>query len=311
MRWILLISGSIFTFCLIYLLLSGINRHQRRMKKRLDEINPDKPISEKRSREAKSPERARLGFLHISQSMRNDIQLSGIKLRPEEFVLLWIFLIFAPAAISFVISPSILRSLFLLLGGVVSMPLILKVSIGKRRALFERQLGDALLVISNGLRAGYSFPQAMDNVARDLTDPIGSEFKSVSRELQLGGNIETAMSKVTERMKNDDMKLLTTVVVIQQQVGGNLAEIIDTIAKTIRDRLSMKRTVKTLTAQGRISGMIIGLIPIGLLGILSVVNPSYMQPFFTTTIGHIMMVAGVVMEVIGFVVIRKIVNVKF
>jgi tight adherence protein B len=243
--------------------------------------------------------------------MRNDIQLSGIKLRPEEFVLLWIFLIFAPAAISFVISPSILRSLFLLLGGVVSMPLILKVSIGKRRALFERQLGDALLVISNGLRAGYSFPQAMDNVARDLTDPIGSEFKSVSRELQLGGNIETAMSKVTERMKNDDMKLLTTVVVIQQQVGGNLAEIIDTIAKTIRDRLSMKRTVKTLTAQGRISGMIIGLIPIGLLGILSVVNPSYMQPFFTTTIGHIMMVAGVVMEVIGFVVIRKIVNVKF
>ncbi|SHI18953.1 tight adherence protein B [Sporobacter termitidis DSM 10068] len=311
MKWATLIAGMIFAYCLVHLLLSGIDRYRLRVKKRLDAISSDKAADEKKGRGGKSKERSRLGFLNVSQSMKNQIQLSGIKLRPEEFMLVWILLIFVPAIISFLISPSALRSGALILAGAVSMPLYLRTKINKRRSLFERQLGDALLVLSNGLRAGFSFAQALDNVARDLADPIGPEFKSIGREIQLGGDIESALTKVTERMASADMKLLTTAVVVQQQVGGNLADIIDTIAKTIRERMSMKRSVKTMTAQGRISGRIIGLLPVAMLIIISVINPGYMQPFFTTTFGHVMLVVGVVMEVLGFVVIHKIVDIKF
>lgn len=307
----LLISITILAYCLIYMALTRVNKSSRRVNKRLDELIKVKTAEEKKRNATKMKESSRLGFLHISQNMKNDILLSGIKLRAEEFVLIWILLICAPSVISFAISPSILRILALLIGGIVSMPFYLKISINKRRGLFERQLGDALLVISNGLRAGFSFQQAMENVARDLADPIGTEFKTVSREIQLGGSIESALTKVSERMANDDMKLLTTVVVIQQQVGGNLADIIDTIAKTIRDRLSMKRSVKTMTAQGRISGKIIGFLPVVMLAILSVVNPTYMEPFFTTTFGYVMLGAGLVLELVGFFVIHKIVDVKF
>ncbi|WHH57941.1 type II secretion system F family protein [Petroclostridium sp. X23] len=232
-------------------------------------------------------------------------------MHPEEFVLLWILIIFGPAALSFTVSPSLLRAIVLILVGTFAMPLYLKMAINKRRILFERQLGDALMVISNGLRAGFSFPQALDNVTKDLADPIGSEFRSVGRELQLGGDIEIALTKVAVRMNSGDMKLLTTSVVVQQQVGGNLAEILDTISQTIRERLSIKRSVKTLTAQGRISGQIIGFLPIALLMILSVLNPAYVQPFFTTTYGHMMLVISIVMECIGFFVIHKIVDIKF
>lgn len=311
MIWATLVAAAVFVYCLVLLLWSGINRYSHRVKARLSDINSDKASEEKKSRDAQARIQSKLVFLNVSQGLKNQIQLSGIKLRPEEFTLLWIFISIAPAIISFIISPSFLRSGLLILGGTVSMPLILNVKVSKRRALFERQLGDALLVISNGLRAGFSFAQALDKVVRDLSDPIGTEFKAVGREIQLGGSVEAALTKVAERMASEDMKLLTTAVVVQQQVGGNLADVIDTIAKTIRERLSMKRSVRALTAQGRISGRIIGLLPVVMLAIISAINPGYMEPFFTTQLGHIMIIISLVMEVLGFFVIHKIVDVKF
>ncbi|TEB12138.1 Bacterial type II secretion system protein F domain protein [Pelotomaculum sp. FP] len=308
MLWLFLISIAVFTYCLVQIL---FNKKRLRVEKRLDEIKQDKYTAEKQSGEPKLKGRTRLDFLHISQSMKNDILLSGIKMRPEEFVLFWILIIFGPAALSITVSPSLLRAFILILVGTFAMPIYLKMAVNKRQALFERQLGDALMVISNGLRAGFSFPQALDNVAKDLADPIRAELRSVCREIQLGGGIETALTKVATRMNSGDMKLLTTSVVVQQQVGGNLAEILDTISQTIRERLSIRRSVRTLTAQGRISGKIIGFLPIALLIILSILNPTYMQPFFTTTYGHIMLFIGAVMECIGFLVIRKIVDLKF
>lgn len=107
------------------------------------------------------------------------------------------------------------------------------------------------------------------------------------------------------------MELLNTAVIIQRQVGGNLAEIIDNISETIRDRLAIKRKIKTLTAQGRISGKLIGALPLFLLGVVSMINPTYMQPFFTTTFGYVMMAICAILEGIGFFVIQKLVNIKY
>jgi tight adherence protein B len=310
MKWAALITGAVFVYCIVFLLLTGISRYRLRVNRLLSEIEGGKTHSVDKGRGSKAKGESKRIF-NVSQKLKSQIVLSGIKLRPEEYLLLWLLLTFAPAVVSFLISPSLLRSVILILLGAISMPVYLKTQTKKRLELFERQLGDALLIISNGLRAGFSFQQAVDNVTRDLADPIKTEFKSVGMELQLGGTVEAALTKVAERMASGDMQLLTTAVVIQQQVGGNLAEIIDNIAKTIRDRQSMKRSVKTLTAQGRISGQIIGLLPVALLAIISAMNPTYMQPFFTTTYGYIMLGIGVVMELIGFAVIRKLVDVKF
>ncbi len=311
MRWLFIIAMAVFTYCLVQMVLLSMRIEKLTVEKRLNEIKHNNSPVDKQSRKSQKNRHHRFGFLHISQSMKDDILLSGINMSPEEFVLLWILIIFGPAALSLTISPSLLRAVILIMAGIIALPLYLKRAINKRRALFERQLGDALMVISNGLRAGFSFAQALDNGARDLADPIASEFRSVFRETQLGGDMEAALTKVATRMNSNDMKLLTTSVVVQHQVGGNLAEILDTISQTIRDRLSIKRSVRTLTAQGRISGMIMGLLPIVLLMILSVVNPAYMRPFFTTTYGHILLLVGVCMEAIGFLVIRKIVDIKF
>lgn len=311
MKWLALVTGSVFIYCLVYLFLSTFSRSRLSVNRRLKDIDGGTAENSEKIQRKKTKGRSKPGIFNISQGVKNQIALSGIKLKPEEYVSLWAFLTLVPAVIGFIMGANVFLSIALILAGTASMPLYLKTQIKKRRAMFERQLGDALLVISNGLRAGFSFPQAMENVARDLADPIKTEFKSVGREIQLGGSIESALNKVTERMMSDDMKLLTTAVVIQQQVGGNLADIIDTIAKTIRDRQSMKRSVKTLTAQGRISGKIIGFLPVALLVILTVMNPAYMQPFIYTSYGHIMIGVGVVMELIGFMVIRKLVNVKF
>lgn len=310
MKWVALIAGAVFAYCIVFLLLSGISRYRLRVNRLLSEIEGGKAQSIEKGRGSKVKGESKRVF-NVSQKLKSQIALSGIKLRPEEYLLLWLLLTFAPAVLAYLISPSFLRSLVLVLLGALSMPVYLKTQTKKRLALFERQLGDALLIISNGLRAGFSFQQAVDNVTRDLADPIKTEFKTVGMELQLGGTVEAALTKVAERMASGDVQLLTTAVVVQQQVGGNLAEIIDTIAKTIRDRQSMKRSVRALTAQGRISGKIIGLLPVAMLIIISAMNPGYVQPFFTTTYGYVMLGVGVVMELIGFAIIRKLVDVKF
>lgn len=310
-KWIFMISSAVLAYAVVYLLLHILFKNRMQLSARLDGIKSMdySPVKEQAKRAAKPS--TRFGFLRIPQDLKGSIALSGIKMDAEEFVLLWVFCAFAPAALNFSLFGGILRSAALILLGVSLPPIYLKMKIGQRQALFERQLGDALMVVSNGLRAGFSFPQALGNVSNTLPDPIGTEFKTATREMQLGVDVETAMNGVANRMESNDLRLLTTAIVVQQQVGGNLSEIIDTISKTIRDRLAIKRSIKTLTAQGRISGKIIGALPIFIMLAVSVMNPEYVMPLFTTLIGRILLVISAMMECIGFFVIQKIVNIKF
>lgn len=307
MKWILPLSAAVLCYCVAVMVLSRLWKKRIAVEARLNSIRTDRV----RQKSGSAGKKSRLSFLHISQSMKADMNLAGIQLTPEEFVLLWIFIAFAPAALSSAVWPSMLRSVILVLTGVALPQIYLKIKISKRRALFERQLGDALMVLSNALRAGFSFQQALANAAEDLADPIGGEFRTACRELKLGMDVESTLSKVADRMASNDLRLITTAVVVQQQVGGNLSEILDTISQTIRDRLAIKRSIKTLTAQGRISGKIIGGIPMILLLMISMINPTYMTPLFETAVGKLMLAFGFVMEYVGFLVIGKIVNLKF
>jgi len=182
--------------------------------------------------------------------------------------------------------------------------------ISGRLSAFNKQLPDTITLLSNSLRAGSSFLQSIELVSREGGPPMSEEMGRVVREVNLGLGMEEALHNLVRRIKSDDLDLMVTAIGIQQQVGGNLAEILDTIAFTIRERVRIKGEINTLTAQGRISGYVVAFLPIGLGAALNAINPAFMQPLFTQTIGQILIGVGVVMMTIGFLAIRKITDIK-
>ena len=311
MIWLMAISLAVIGYLVSLNFISVLSRNRMRIEKSLDEIEA---VGTSPSRLAKKKKKgiktADLSFIKISENFANNVALSGIKAKPEEFIVLWFFASFIPALLLYTFTEDVVRSSVLVLIGIAAPPIYLMFSISRRRATFEAQLGDALMILSNALKAGFSFQQALGSVSRNLPDPIGSEFAVAVREQQLGADLETTLMSIADKMKSMDLKLLTTAVVVQQKVGGNLSEIMDTIAQTVRDRQSVARMVKTITAQGRISGIVVGALPIFLLIVITMLNAAYMNPMFKTDLGRITLVVCAVMEISGFLIIMKIVDVK-
>ncbi|MDU4961765.1 MAG: type II secretion system F family protein [Sporomusaceae bacterium] len=187
--------------------------------------------------------------------------------------------------------------------------LYLERRIVQRRQDFGNQLGDALAMLANSMRSGFSLIQAMDLLTREMKPPLAAEFLKTLAEIRLGADIETALLNMGRRLQSSDLDLVITAVLIQRQVGGNLAQILDSIAATINERLKMKREIKTLTAQGRLSGWVLAALPavIGLFA--AVVNPAYMRPFIDEPLGRLVLAVTLVWQLIGWLVIRRIVNI--
>jgi tight adherence protein B len=182
--------------------------------------------------------------------------------------------------------------------------------IGGRLGAFNKQLADTITLLSNSLRAGSSFLQSIELVSRETPAPMGEEMGRVVREVNLGLGMEEALSNLVRRIRSEDLDLMVTAIGVQQQVGGNLAEILDTIAFTIRERVRIKGDINTLTAQGRMSGYLVAFLPIGIAVALNFINPDFMRPLFTQLLGQILLGVGGVMMVIGFFAIQKIVSIK-
>lgn len=187
---------------------------------------------------------------------------------------------------------------------------LLRNRIRKRMKLLNEQLGDAITMMSNSLKAGYSFIQAVDIVAEEMKGPIAEEFAIFKKEVSLGLNTEKALENLSARVESEDLELAITAVMIQRQVGGNLAEVLDKITETIRDRVRIKGELKAITAQGRISGIVISLLPVVLCLIIYMINPGHMSLLFTRPLGIIMLVFAGFMELTGIVMIRRIVRVE-
>jgi len=186
----------------------------------------------------------------------------------------------------------------------------LRIRQGRRIRAFNNQLGDTITLLSNALKAGYSFAQALASVSRNASPPISEEFARATREIALGISVDDALNHMVHRNKSEDLDLLVTAVQIQRVVGGNLAEILDTIAYTIRERVRITGEIRTLTAQARISGIIITLLPFGLAGFLELISPSYFGPMLSETSGHIMLGVGIFSIAIGAAAIQKIVKIE-
>jgi len=182
--------------------------------------------------------------------------------------------------------------------------------IRKRSQKLNGQLPEALNIISNGLRAGLSFSQAVSIAGKDLESPIGDEFTKIIRDNTLGKSMENSLEDFSERTNDEDVDMFVTAMIIQRQVGGNLSEVLDTISNTIRERVRIRGEVRTLTAQSRLSAMIISFLPIGIALVLSIMNPSYIGQLFDNIIGLMMVGAAVVMMLIGVFILSKLVKLE-
>jgi tight adherence protein B len=187
----------------------------------------------------------------------------------------------------------------------------------KRLKAFNAQLADTITLIANALRAGSSFLQAIELVVRESRPPINIEFGRVIREVNLGLAFDVALENMVRRVRSDDLELMVTAIAIQHQVGGNLAEILDTISHTIRERVRIKGEIRSLTAMQRMSGYLVAFLPIGLTGIIFLIAPTFLEPMFQKPpellglpLGVCILALAGFSMMIGVLIIRRIVDIE-
>jgi tight adherence protein B len=246
-----------------------------------------------------------------SQNMVVDLQRADLKLTPNEFILISIGLLLGGGVAGYVLGhENWLFAIAGAIGGYYAPRFQLKRLQNKRLANFNAQLGDTLILLANSLRSGYSLLQSMEAVSKELPPPMSIEFGRVVREIGLGLSTEEALAHLIQRIKSDDLDLVVTAINIQHESGGNLSEILDTIATTIRERVRVKGQIRSLTAQQRASGTLVSLLPIAVGSALFVMNPTYIGQLFEDTCGWIMVGVSGTMIVLGYMIIQKVVDIE-
>src|SRR6186997_1540633 len=256
-------------------------------------------------------------------NLAREIARADLRLKPSEYLVIWAATIVGVPLVMILLSVALptLRNPFLLLIGAFVGFFLPRLWLGRRKSgrlkSFNKQLPDTITLIANALRAGSSFLQAVELVVRESRPPISTEFGRVIREVNLGLSFEVALENMVRRVRSDDLELMATAIAIQHQVGGNLAEILDSIAFTIRERIRIKGEIRTLTAQQRLSGYVVGFLPIALAGFLFVAAPGFMQPMFDDRAqiaglpaGVVILIIGGVAMFMGFMFIRRIVDIE-
>src|SRR6266404_1718233 len=212
-------------------------------------------------------------------NLAREIARADLKIKVSEYLAIW-----AGAFVGLPLGLPALRSPIALLVAALIGFMLPRFWLGRRKSgrlnAFNKQLPDTITLLANALRAGSSFLQAIELVVRESRPPVSTEFGRVIREVNLGLPFEQALENMVRRVRSDDLELMATAISIQHTVGGNLAEILDSIAYTIRERVRIKGEIKTLTAQQRLSGYVVGFLPIGLAGFLFVAAPNFMEPMF-------------------------------
>jgi tight adherence protein B len=259
----------------------------------------------------------------LATRLSTEIARADLKLRPAEFLVAWMASPFIFAFVGYVFG-------FVIPGFHNIIALVLLFAIGayfprwyigyrqrKRLSRFSEQLPNTITLLANSLRAGSSFLQGVELVTREAQPPISEEFERVVREMSLGVALQPALANLVRRVKSEDLELMVTAINIQSQVGGNLATVLDSIAFTIRERIRIIGEIRVLTSMQRYSGYVITLLPVGLAGILFLISPTYITALFRnppTTLGIptgvIFLIVGLISMAIGYVFIRRIVDIK-
>ena len=241
---------------------------------------------------------------------RDALENAGVRFSQAEFIVLVIAGAIVGALVGLVIGVPVVSFLLVILAPFVG-HLVLGFLAGKRRAKFDQQLGDTLQLLAGGLRAGHSILRAIDAAAAESQSPTSEEMRRVITETSLGRDLLASLTDTSERMKNEDFVWIAQAIQINREVGGNLAEVLDQVNETIRERSEIKGHIKALAAEGKFSAYILIAMPIGIVLMLMTVNPGYMDSMFTHPLGWAMIGASVVLMTIGSLWMRKIIDLKF
>jgi tight adherence protein B len=320
----------ILWFVCVFMLITGIlyyfllldKNFEKRLNYYLDIEKKYKSFKYKKAKSNKDSGPLKRGNEYIRKKMHGELSYekqrtinqmlmsAGVSLSPEEYIMLRLFLVVVVGGVLYLI----FNNVIMLIGGAIGGYLFPKLWIDskrkKRMFKFNKALPDMINTIIGALRAGYSFTQAMKTVSEDCESPIKDEVMILLKELNFGITMEEALNNLNIRMPSVDLELMIEATLIQRQVGGNLSSILEIIVNTIRERNKLNRQVRTLTAQGRLSGKIIGALPIVLGFILYLFDPTYMNNFLDNILGKIAVCIGVLAGIIGFIIINRITKIE-
>jgi tight adherence protein B len=235
------------------------------------------------------------------------LEHAGWGIRSGEFLLLVALGVVVLAIAGFVVATVVGALVGAVVGAVVPFAVLSHAASSRQNAM-QKQLADTLMVIASSMRAGHSFLQSLDSAVKEADEPTAGEFGRVLREIRLGRDTDQALEALVERVGSQDLEWAVTAIKIQRKIGGNLAEVLETVAKTVRERETLRRQVRVLSAEGRISIVVLSVLPVLLAGYIMLVNPEYLRTLTSTRPGIFISVAGAVMMGVGYIWMRKIVR---
>ncbi|MCD6415381.1 MAG: type II secretion system F family protein [Planctomycetes bacterium] len=333
--FVLIFLAALFTFMGVWLVLSQRGETRQRIRMRLKGVRQIQnyemgdTLAEAREREAeKNKQRKQIlrkrafsdipaldGALHKAswaEKLDGLLMEAQLSISVSAYLMVCFFLAALGAAVSVLwrrqFDPFLALLFAMILGGSPTIYVWLKSRSRLKR--FNSQLPDALDLMSSSVKSGQSLNAAIQNVADEMPEPINDEFSIMADELSFGVPFSDVVRHLTDRMNTPDVRFFASSLMIQKETGGNLSEVLDGLQNTIRERFRIMGRVKTLTAQGRLSGVIVGLLPLVLCGVIYLLNPSYMVPLFTDPTGQKLVMFAVVWQLIGAFFIYKIVNIK-
>jgi len=254
------------------------------------------------------------------RGVEKKLEKANLLFKPREFLLLCAVLAALMGVLSFLIMNIrytalnqlifIIVALLAALVGFMIPNVYLSIRETRARGFLNSQLGDLLMLLSNYLRAGHSVGRAIELVSGEVPDPLAGELKKFVKDINLGNTLVGALAELEQRTGDEDLGLIITAILIHHQVGGNLSEVLDSIHHTIRERISMKGEIRALTAEGRMSEVIMGILPVGMLVFMSISNPGFIGVMFSEPLGIVMLVTAALMEIIGIVITNKMVQIE-
>jgi tight adherence protein B len=326
-------AAVFFAVMLVFNFLMGKRSHLARRLKEIDKTASHYEISDMAVAYEKQEDNVVLEPLAAKEIRKNTLlakyydymaeRLAKAKIlyRPREFLMLSTGTAIALVLIIFLLFGSKYQGLYSGLGFVIMIPITgaigfilpniyVSFKIQQVKNSLSKQVGDMILLLSNYLRAGHSFIRSMELISWELMPPLSDELKLFTKDMNLGASFTDALDDLEKRTKDEDLGLVITAIQINHQIGGNLSEILDNISFTIRERLRLKGEIKTLTAQGRMTAIVISLLPVGVALVVSYLNPEFMGLLFTETMGQAMLMFAALLELIGIMFIRKIIQIE-
>ena len=244
---------------------------------------------------------------------QGDLERAGLSLKIREYIILRVAIALLLAAAGLLIVGGGLGLLVGLVLGTVGYMLpsfYVRMRIKREAGKFANQLEEMLVMVSGSLRSGFGLLQALDLASEQLQPPMSLELKRLIRDTRMGSTLEEALQKMTDRIDNYDLDMIVTAILIQRSVGSNLSEVLDKVAHTIRERTRIKGEINTLTSQKKLSGWVVGLLPVGVAGVMFAMSPDYMSVLFTTTTGILLLILAFVLTLIGIYIIKRIVSLE-